>query len=149
MNQELFKWNQLVKQQDGIYHRCARACGLPDAQFWVLYALCETPEPLCQNSFCDSWCYSKQTINTAVAALEKRGLITLTFAPGSRKQKDVSLTEEGEVFCRTHIRTVQSIEEKVLGNVPKEEKKAFFRTFAQLMEGLEQELDEEGRHHAQ
>lgn len=67
MNQELKTWNQLATQQDEIYHLCAKRSGLPDAQFWLLYAICERKELLCQNAFCESWCYSKQTVSAATA----------------------------------------------------------------------------------
>ena len=101
MDQELKKWNQLATQQDEIYHLCAKRSGLPDAQFWLLYAICETEDALCQNAFCESWCYSKQTASAAVAALEKAGLVSLTYAEGSRKQKELHLTENlliGSIF---------------------------------------------------
>ena len=97
-------------QQDEIYHLCAKRSGLPDAQFWLLYAICETEDALCQNAFCESWYYSKQTASAAVAALEKAGLVYLTYAEGPRKQKELHLTEKGQQFCDKHIRSVQTVE---------------------------------------
>lgn len=82
MDQELKKWNQLATQQDEIYHLCAKRSGLPDAQFWLLYAICETEDVLCQNAFCESWCYSKQTASAAVAALEKTELVHAALTVG-------------------------------------------------------------------
>ena len=82
MDQELKKWNQLATQQDEIYHLCAKRSGLPDAQFWLLYAICETEDVLCQNAFCESWCYSIQTASAAVAALEKTELVHAALTVG-------------------------------------------------------------------
>ena len=82
MDQEQKKWNQLATQQDEIYHLCAKRSGLPDAQFWLLYAICETEDVLCQNAFCESWCYSKQTASAAVAALEKTELVHAALTVG-------------------------------------------------------------------
>ena len=45
------------------------------------------------------WFYSKQTINSAIKTLTARGFATLGFAEGSRKNKVVSLTEEGRRFA--------------------------------------------------
>ncbi len=142
MNQELEKWNRLIKRQDELYHQCAKKAGLADAQFWVLYALCETNQALCQNTFCENWCYSKQTVNTAVANLEKMGLVYLTFAEGSRKQKDLRLTVQGEQFCDIHIRSLQNIEEKVLESFTAAERDSFFRFLEGLLCTLEQELSQ-------
>lgn len=140
MKKELSKWNRLTKKQDEIYHQCAKKAGLADAQFWVLYALCEADTPLCQNSFCENWCYSKQTVCTAVASLEKAGLVQLSFAEGSRKQKDLYLTEKGEEFCNQHVRSVLEAEEKVLKALSQEEREKFFGILEHLLNHLDQEL---------
>ncbi len=137
MNSELRKWNKLIKQQDEFYHRIAKKSGLADAQFWILYAICETQNCLCQNTFCENWCYSKQTASAAVASLQKAGLVYLTYAEGSRKKKDLHLTEKGENFCNKHIRSLQSTEEKVLAMLSDVERDAFFRVYEYLLEKLE------------
>lgn len=140
MNEELSKWNRLTKKQDEIYHQCAKKAGLADAQFWVLYALCEAKKALCQNTFCENWCYSKQTVCTAVASLEESGLVQLTFAEGSRKQKDLHLTEKGEEFCDRYVRVVQNAEEKVLESLSPEERNKFFGLLEILLDGMKKEL---------
>ncbi len=139
MNAELEKWNKLIKRQDEFYHRCAKKCGLADAQFWVLYALCEAQNSLCQNTFCENWCYSKQTVSAAVASLEKAGLVYLTYAKGSRKQKDLNLTPKGEEFCKIHIQSLQSVEEKVMMSLSSKDREDFFRILEYLLNGLETE----------
>lgn len=140
MNGELEKWNKLVKKQDEIYHQCAKKSGLADAQFWVLYAMCEAKQALCQNSFCENWCYSKQTVNAAVASLEKSGLVSLTFAEDSCKQKDLYLTDKGEKFCDKYVRTVQAAEEKALTKLTDDERHAFFTNLSSLLGTLEEEI---------
>ncbi len=140
MNQELEHWNRLVKRQNEIYHQYTRKSGLADTQFWVLYALCEAKEALCQNAFCESWCYSKQTVCAAVASLERSGLIYLTFAEGSRKQKDLHLTQAGESFCDRYVRPLQTAEEGALKTLSDNERERFFQTFTHLLDGLKQEL---------
>lgn len=34
-------FNQLYKQMDELYHAYAKACGVPDTVFWLLYSLYE------------------------------------------------------------------------------------------------------------
>lgn len=140
MNEQLEKWNKLIKRQDKFYHQCAKKCGLSDAQFWVLYALCEDENGYCQNAFCENWCYSKQTVSAAVASLEKSGLVKLTYTIGSRKQKDLNLTQKGEDFCKTHIKSIQDLEQKVMMSLSNDDREAFFRILEYLINGLENEL---------
>ncbi len=142
MNTELSRLNRLSKKQEELYHQCAKKAGITDTQFWVLYALCEAEHALCQNSFCESWCYSKQTVNTAVANLEKSGLICLSYKEGSHKQKNVKLTQQGEAFCDLHIRTLMQAESNALMRLPAQQREVFFRGLEQLLIGLEQELAE-------
>lgn len=140
MNRELSRLNKLVKKQDKIYHQCAKKAGITDTKFWVLYALCESGGVLCQNSFCENWCYSKQTVNTAVSGLEKEGFIYLTFAIGSRKQKEIRLTEKGAAFCNQYIKTVLEAECRSLMNLSEGERKNFFKLIERILSDLESEL---------
>ncbi len=139
MNADLEKWNTLIKRQDEFYHRCAKTSGLADAQFWVLYALCETQNALCQNTVCENWCYSKQTVSAAVASLEKSGQVYLDYAQGSRKRKNLYLTEAGEAFCCRHIRSLQKAEENALNRLSDAERSEFFRIYEHLLAELEEE----------
>ncbi len=140
MNQELSRLNKLIKKQEEIYHCFAKEAGLTDTQFWVLYALCEADTALCQNTFCENWCYSKQTVNTAVANLEKAGLLALTYAQGSHKKKDIILTPAGEAFCDLHIRNLLQAEDTALMNLSTEERESFFQIFGKMLTHLEQSL---------
>lgn len=137
MNQELSRLNKLIKKQEEIYHGFAKKAGLTDTQFWVLYALCEADTALCQNTFCENWCYSKQTVNTAVATLEKSGLLSLTYAKGSHKKKDITLTAAGEAFCDLHIRNLLQAEDAALMELSMEERESFFEIFGKMLSYLE------------
>lgn len=140
MNKALSVLNRLFKKQEEIYHQWAKHIGLTDTKFWVLYALCESEGVLFQNAFCENWCYSKQTVNTAVASLEEDGIISLEFAEGSRKQKNIQLTKKGEAFCDAHIRPVIGAEEKSLMKLNEKEREAFLHTLEKLIYCLEEEL---------
>lgn len=140
MNQELSRLNKLIKKQEEIYHRFAKQAGLTDTQFWVLYALCEADTELCQNTFCENWCYSKQTVNTAVANLEKAGLLSLVYAEGSHKQKNITLTPAGEHFCDENIRNLLEAEDASLMRLSPEERETFFQIFGKMLTYLEQSL---------
>ena len=141
MNADLGKWCRLTKQQNRIYHQYAKRAGIPDAQFWVLYAVCESDDPVCQNAVCENWCYSRQTTSTAVAGLEKAGLIRQVFAEGSRKQKNLCLTDRGNAFCDQYIRSVMEAESGALNRFSQDQRDRFFDFLEQLLDGVDQDLN--------
>ena len=83
----LDKTNRQFNECNALYHAAAQRCGLSDAAFWTLYALVTSCEPLTQNRIAADWGIPKQTLNSAVAAMVKRGLLALCpgkAAPGGR-----------------------------------------------------------------
>ena len=140
MNKNWAKFNKLNKRREDIYHLCAKKAGITDTKFWVLYAMCEVGGIISQNGFCENWCYSKQTVNAAVASLEKEGILYLEFSEGSKKQKDLRLTERGEIFCRKYIFPVLEAECKAVSSLDEEERVSFLRTKEKLLSILEKEI---------
>ena len=136
MNQELSQLNQLVKKQEEVYHLWAKKAGLTDTKFWILYDLWTSECPLIQNAFCENWCYSKQTVNTAVSNLEKEGMLHLEFAPGSRKQKEVLLTNKGKDFCEKWIEPLVRAEEESLMTLNQKERVQFLEILEHLIHNL-------------
>ncbi|MDO5733787.1 MAG: MarR family transcriptional regulator [Eubacteriales bacterium] len=145
MDQALAKLNRLFKKQNEIYRECAKNAGITESKFWLLYALCasndsKSESEFTQYNFCEDWCFSKQTINTAVSDLEKEGLIKLEFTPGSRKHKSIKLTASGEEFCQAKIRSVLRAEKKSLMKLGSEERAEFLDLLERLLLCLESEL---------
>ena len=69
--------------------------------------------------------------------ISSRLLISLTYAEGSRKQKDLNLTPAGEAFCEKHIRGCLKAEEQALSGLTETERAEFFRLYEQLLSRLE------------
>ena len=75
-----------------IYSEFARTCGLSDCAYWMLVDTSAAGGSVAVSRLTSEWFYSKQTINSAIKTLRARGLATLEFAEGSRKNKVVRLT---------------------------------------------------------
>lgn len=142
MNKEWESLNRLSKKQEEIYHRCAKNANITDTKFWVLYAVCQSGGSMCQNNFCENWCYSKQTVNSAVSSLENDGILYLEFSEGSKKQKDLKLTEKGEDFCNKFIRPVLLAECHSVMKLDEEERARFINTLEKLISLLEDEISQ-------
>ena len=85
----LDKTNRQFNECNALYHAAAQRCGLSDAAFWTLYALVTSCEPLTQNRIAADWGIPKQTLNSAVAAMVKKGLLALCPGKGAHSGKIV------------------------------------------------------------
>ena len=92
---KLVDFDRLLNGLDHIYSEFSRACGLSDCAYWMLVDTSTAGGSIAVSRLTSEWFYSKQTINSAIKTLTARGFATLEFAEGSRKNKVVSLTEEG------------------------------------------------------
>lgn len=95
----LVDFDRLLNGLDHIYSEFSRACGLSDCAYWMLVDTSTAGGSIAVSRLTSEWFYSKQTINSAIKTLTARGFATLEFAEGSRKNKVVSLTEEGRRFA--------------------------------------------------
>lgn len=93
-------FDRMLNGLDRIYSEFARACGLSDCAYWMLVDTSAAGGSVAVSRLTSEWFYSKQTINSAIKTLRARGLATLEFAEGSRKNKVVRLTEEGVRFAK-------------------------------------------------
>lgn len=89
-------YNRNSKELEQLYHAYARRAGVSDAALWLLYVIRLGGGNLTQAAICADWHYPPQTINSALKRLDAQGLVTLSPAAGSRRDKAVRLTAEGE-----------------------------------------------------
>ena len=95
--------NRQFNECNALYHAAAQRCGLSDAAFWTLYALVTSCEPLTQNHIATDWGIPKQTLNSAVAAMVKKGLVELCPGNGAHSGKIVTLTDEGRALAERTV----------------------------------------------
>ena len=110
----LERFNRSWKGIDRVYHEIARRSGLSDCAFWILYALRDAGTDMPQNELSQVWLYSRQTVSSTLRQLEERGLINVQYAAGSRRDKQISLTDEGEHFTGVYIEPAMQAEKKSL-----------------------------------
>ena len=106
--------NRQFNECNALYHAAAQRCGLSDAAFWVLYALCTTHEPQTQNRMAAEWGQPKQTLNSAVAAMVKKGLVALCPGKGAHSGKLVTLTDEGRALAERTVGPVIAAEQQAI-----------------------------------
>ena len=67
MREQIVRQLELLNQNDKIldelYHSYAASVHLSDTAFWILYIAWTQGDGCTQKEICDSWSYSRQTIN--------------------------------------------------------------------------------------
>lgn len=125
---QLTEFNHVYKEMDGIYHNYAKAYELSDAAFLVLYSLWERGKPYLQRELCEACSCPPQTLNTAIKAFEKQGIIELAFAPGNRKSKEVHFTPAGHALAKTVVEPFIQAERDSFFKLDDQERKSILLT---------------------
>lgn len=132
---------QIEKQQDELYHRIAVQLGISETALWVLYNLCDTDEVFTQNSLAELWCIPKQTVNSAITSLVKKGYVHLEQIAAARNSKAILLTEEGTVFCRNAIMPILNAEQSAFLQLTEAERGNFIALLKKQHLFLQKELN--------
>ena len=70
---------------------------------WILYYVSIAEEDISQQELQELMMFPKQTINSAVSGLVKKGYVSLEMIPGTRNRKRILLTKEGEAFTENTV----------------------------------------------
>lgn len=117
-------YNRTSKELEQLYHAYARHAGVSDAALWLLYVIRLGGNNLTQAAICADWHYPPQTINSALKRLEAQGLVALAPATGSRRDKAVHLTAEGEKTVEHVIDPLIDAERAALADLAPKERTA-------------------------
>ncbi len=128
IRKRLAEYNNTIKENDELYRNAAKAMGLSDGAFWILYILRENGKLLTQKEICDALYQPKQTINSALKKLERDGFLEL-MEMSDRRSKEVHLTEKGKELARKTVDQVIADECEALSELTEEEQKTFLGLF--------------------
>lgn len=134
-------FDRMLNGLDRIYSEFARACGLSDCAYWMLVDTSAAGGSVAVSRLTSEWLYSKQTINSAIKTLRARGLATLEFAEGSRKNKVVRLTEEGVQFAKRYALPAQKAEQQAFEALEPWEQREIMRLVGKFSQVLGDECD--------
>ena len=124
IGEQLAAFDRLYKEMDEGYHLYAKGRGLSDTALWLLYSLYERGAAQSQRELCSAWHYPPQTVNSAIKALEERGLVELATIPGNRKNKQVLLTPKGEEEARRVVLPLMEAERAAFRDLGEAEREA-------------------------
>ena len=122
-----------------LYREWAKKHGMSYNAMMTIYALDQAHGHTTQKQIADGWMIPKQTVNTIVKDLEKRGLVCFKALPGS-KQKAVCFTAEGKVFAENCLHELYEMEDRVMQTIGRDACAAYLETGLAFAAALEQEV---------
>lgn len=133
--------NQAYKETDEIYHNYAKAYGISDTAFWILYSLWDRESAYTQRDFCLEWFYSPQTINSSLKGLEAQGYIELSLMPGNRKNKQILFTPKGKMLAEKVIVPLMQAEQDSFAGLEETEREILLSVTQKRIELLKIETN--------
>jgi len=115
--------SQQLKELERVYRRAVSKSGMSENEFWIWYALLVVGGEYSQQDLCGIWSIPKQTANTIVANLVKKGYVSLEMIPGTRNRKRIRLSEEGKQYGTRVVMPIYQAEQRTLEKLPEWERK--------------------------
>lgn len=143
MSNPLSAYNDLIKENDGIYRSLFKRLGLSPCTFWILYTLREERNITTQTGICEVLHEPKQTVNSALKSLEAEGYITLSYGQ-DRRSKCVSLTEQGIQLASQTVDAVMLAEQSALLALSGQERATFLSLFQKYTQILKDKTEKIG-----
>lgn len=106
--------NQRIKELGSIYHAAANQIGISDGEITVWSVLLSAEQDYSQQELCDLLSLPRQTVNSIISKMVKKGFVYLEHIPGTRNQKTIHLTPQGMDFGREKVKWVFQAEERAL-----------------------------------
>lgn len=106
--------NQLIKELNSLYHIAAVKSGVSDGEICVWSMLLTTDKEYSQQDLCELLFLPKQTINSIISGLIKKGYVFLEHVPGTRNRKVIRLSDEGRNYGERNIMWIFEAEQHAM-----------------------------------
>lgn len=91
--------------------------------------------------FVGQWTMSKQTVNSALKTLSRKGYLSLTSSETYKSSKNITLTDEGIEFANQHIDIVFKLEQRAFQKMSDAERIALIESCRKYQELLREEVE--------
>lgn len=123
---EIF-WRQI----DTIYSDYARSIGISYTEMHILNLIAVT-EDCTQKILCEKIFLPKQTVNSIITAIYKKGWIELKEKPDDRRVKTVKLTKAGQEYVDEYIMPIMEAEETAMASLSDKDSETLVRTMGEF-----------------
>ena len=117
--------NQKMNELNSLYRIAAVKSGISDGEISVWSVLLCSEEEYSQQDLAEMLFLPKQTVNSIISNLAKKGLVFLEHVPGTRNRKVVRLTEGGREYGQNRVMWIFQAEEEAMGETDLQEVQAY------------------------
>lgn len=137
--EERYQVNYLSSEIESIYHQFSLRYNLSDSESLILYMIYVLDENCLLSDICKKTGMNKQTINSAMRKLEKKGILYLSYYNG--KNKRVVLTDIGKCFLNSTVSKLYEAEAKAFDSWSEEEIKMYVKLMKKYVFCLREEVN--------
>lgn len=134
---------------NALYTAYCASIGENSYRLLVLYAL-NAHEPITQKAIADYTGLSKQTVSTVMRSLKEEGYVLLCAGESDHREKNVQLTEKGQVYVQKVLAPLYQLEQRVADIMGTDRLKQmsdaimlFNLIFEKEMENIEKDIEKE------
>ena len=135
IRRQMTEYNRIFKEEDGLYREVSRRLDLPETELWILYLL-RLEGGCTQRELRERMLQARQSVNTALKAMEQRGEISMTPAEGDRRSRTIRLTERGEGLSAEAAEPVLAAEAEAMASLTAAERETLLRLWAKYVAEL-------------
>ncbi len=103
---------------------------------WVLLKIIQEQAPLSQRALADFSVRDPASITRTMDLLSKKGLIERAPIPTSRRQYEVKLSKEGEIFVKKNMELVKKLREQSVEGISQEEQGMLISLLQRIQKNL-------------
>ncbi|EOS38343.1 hypothetical protein C808_02544 [Lachnospiraceae bacterium M18-1] len=134
--------NQRIKELNSLYRIAAGKSGISDGEVCIWSTLLCGEEEYSQQDLSDLLFLPKQTVNSIVSNLIKRGFVYLEHVPGTRNRKVIRLTQEGREYGESKVMWIFNAEQKALEQTDPEQVQSAIKMIEKYILSFKKEIEE-------
>jgi len=134
--------NQKIKEMNSLYHIAAGKSGIADGEICIWSTLLSAEEDYSQQDLCELLSLPKQTVNSLISSLSKKGYVFLEHVPGTRNRKIIRLTDEGRDYGQSRVMWIFEAEQKAMEETDPAEVQACISMLEKYIQNLKKEFTE-------
>jgi DNA-binding MarR family transcriptional regulator len=135
---KLGRFNALMNEFEAFYHEIAVKCGLSDSGYEIMRAIMLLGEGCTQTNIYKNSYLNKQTVNSSVKQLVKKGLIFLEQGKG--REYKLHLTDIGREYIELRILPVESAENEIFEELTEDEYDELIRLTEKYLDSFRKKI---------
>lgn len=138
IGKKLGKFNALMNECGAFYHEIAVKCGMSDSGYEIMRNLLIFGEGCSQTKIYKNSYLNKQTVNSSVKQLVKKGFIQLKKGKG--RESEIYVTDQGREFIEKKVLPVEMAENEIFEEMTEAEYEALFGLTERYLESFREKI---------